>query len=223
MKFALLVAFASVLGLSGIASSVLPTVCGPNANILSESSFAHKGAEVKLATISCPGSDVRGRGSLVNAGKRQVVSQCDAVTNPCMCDLRPEQPSLLDCNDLTIALDGLSDPLLVPPSTGVIATLATCTYIYINLDTVEYSACGSAFGTLGIDTTTHCFTTSNTSIGGLCFSPQVPGNDWFVQMRAETSIVSAKQEYGRWEHILQLQEHILVNSSSFNAPKRDQL
>ncbi|KAJ7018460.1 hypothetical protein C8F04DRAFT_1243250 [Mycena alexandri] len=201
MKFALLVAFASVLGLSVTASSVLPTACGPNANILSESSFAHKGAEVKLSTISCPGSDVRGRGSLVNALKRQVVSQCDAVTNPCsstVCDLRPEQPSLLDCNDLTIALDGLSDPLLIPPSTGVIATLATCTYIYINLDTVEYSVCGSAFvaspdgpiirpkGTLGIDTTTHCFTTSTTSIGGICFSPQVPGNDWFVQVEASS-------------------------------------
>ncbi|KAJ7021750.1 hypothetical protein C8F04DRAFT_1241159 [Mycena alexandri] len=189
MKFALLVAFASVLGLSVTASAVLPTACGPNANILSESSFAHKGAEVKLSTISCPGSDVRGRGSLVNALKRQVVSQCDAVTNPCsstVCDLRPEQPSLLDCNDLTIALDGLSDPLLIPPSTGVIATLATCTYIYINLDTVEYSVCGSAFGTLGIDTTTHCFTTSTTSIGGICFSPQVPGNDWFVQVEASS-------------------------------------
>ncbi|KAJ7843935.1 hypothetical protein B0H13DRAFT_1909174 [Mycena leptocephala] len=145
MNFALLVAFASVLGLSVTASSVLPTACGPNANILSESSFAHKGAEVKLATISCPGSDVQGRGSLANASKRQVVSQCDAVTNPCMCDLRPEQPSLLDCNNLTIALDGLSDPLLIPPSTGVNATLATCTYIYINLDTVEYSVCGSTF------------------------------------------------------------------------------
>ncbi|KAJ7271505.1 hypothetical protein C8J57DRAFT_1600972 [Mycena rebaudengoi] len=186
MKFALLLAFASVLDLLVTASPAFPTACGPTANILSESSFAHGGAEVKLTTISCLGSDVRGRGSLVNASKRQVVSQCDAVSNPCMCDLRPEQPSLFDCNDLTIALDGLSSPLLIPPSTGVIATLGTCTYIYINLDTVEYSVCGSAFGTLGIDTTTHCFTTLTTSIGGLCFSPEIPGNDWFVQVTASS-------------------------------------
>jgi hypothetical protein len=117
----------------------------------------------------------------VNASKRQVVSQCDAVAHPCSmfvlcilasffvdlrsvaieCDLRPEQPSLLDCNDLTIALDGLcihflhrfrhglmnsinsADPLLIPARTGMTITLATCTYVYVNLDTVEYSVCGS--------------------------------------------------------------------------------
>ncbi|KAJ7744178.1 hypothetical protein B0H16DRAFT_1858184 [Mycena metata] len=187
MKSALLVAFASVLGLSVTASTVFPAACGPNANILSESSFTHKGAEVKLVTISCPGSDVRGRGTLGNPSKRQALSQCDALTNPCTgfeCDLRADQPSLLDCNDLTIALDGLSDPILIPPSTGVVATLATCTYVYINTDTVEYSVCGSAFGTLGIDTTTHCFTSFTTSIGGICFSPETPGNDWVVQVVA---------------------------------------
>ncbi|KAJ7772368.1 hypothetical protein B0H16DRAFT_1513236 [Mycena metata] len=182
MKLILLVTFASVLGLT--ASSLLPTACGSNANILSESSFTHKGAEVKLTTISCPGSDVRGRSSLVNPTKPQVVSQCDAVANPCIsivCDFRPEQPTLLDCNDLTIALEGLSDPILIPPSTGVNATLGTCTYIYVNLDTVEYSVCGSTFGTLSTETTTDCF---GTSIAGLCFSPQIPGNDWFFTVGA---------------------------------------
>ncbi|KAJ7903145.1 hypothetical protein B0H13DRAFT_2335211 [Mycena leptocephala] len=184
MKFAILLAFTSVLGLSVTASSMLPTACGPNANILNESSFTHNGADVKLATISCPGSDIRGRGSLVNASKRQVVSQCDAVAHPCIaieCDLRPEQPSLLDCNDLTIALDGLSDPLLIPARTGMTITLATCTYVYVNLDTVEYSVCGSDIGTLGTDTTTDCSTTATNSIGGLCFSPQVPGDNWFFE------------------------------------------
>ncbi|KAF7346979.1 hypothetical protein MVEN_01450700 [Mycena venus] len=187
MKFTSLVAFASVLGLSVTASSVLPTACGPNANILSESSFAHKGAEVKLTTISCQGSDVRGRGSLANVSKRQVVSQCDAVTNPCssiLCDIRPEQPSLLDCNELTISLDSLLDPILFPPSTGMMITLATCTYVYVNLDIVEYSVCGSTLGTLGMETTTHCVATSTNSNGGLCFSPEVPGNDWFFSAGA---------------------------------------
>ncbi|KAJ6566054.1 hypothetical protein B0H19DRAFT_1373815 [Mycena capillaripes] len=204
MKLAMLVAFASVLSLSVTASSVLPTACGPNANILSESSFTHNGADVKVATISCPRSDVRGRGSLVNASKRQVVSQCDAVAHPCIaieCDFRPEQPSLLDCNDLTIALDALgiyflhrfrhrlmnsinsANPILIPPSTGVTIALATCTYVYVNLDTVEYSVCGSDIGTLGTDTTTDCVA-SSTSIAGLCFSPQVPGNNWFFDVQA---------------------------------------
>ncbi|KAJ7934183.1 hypothetical protein B0H13DRAFT_2262571 [Mycena leptocephala] len=107
MKFALLVAFAS---LSVTASSAFPAACGPNADILSESSFGHEGAEVKLATISCPGSDVRGRSSLVNASKRQVVTQCDTVAHPCIevdCDFRPEQPLLPDCIALTTALNGL--------------------------------------------------------------------------------------------------------------------
>jgi hypothetical protein len=129
MKFALLVAFAS---LSVTASSAFPAACGPNADILSESSFGHEGAEVKLATISCPGSDVRGRSSLVNASKRQVVTQCDTVAHPCStssffilasffrlafsvevdCDFRPEQPLLPDCIALTTALNGLGIHLL---------------------------------------------------------------------------------------------------------------
>ncbi|KAJ6462077.1 hypothetical protein C8R45DRAFT_528376 [Mycena sanguinolenta] len=181
MKFALLVAFASVLGLSLTTSSAFPTACGPNADILTESSFAHEGAEVKIATISCPGSDVRGRSSLVNASKRQVVTQCDAVTNPCNCDFRPEQPTLSDCIALTTALAGLADPVLIPPGTGATATLGTCTYVYVNIDTVEYSLCGSAFGALGSQTTTSCATTSPPRAAGLCFSPEVPGNDWFFE------------------------------------------
>ncbi|KAJ6630017.1 hypothetical protein B0H10DRAFT_1939264 [Mycena sp. CBHHK59/15] len=183
MKFALLVAFTSVLGLSATASPALPTVCGPNANILSESSFTHEGAEVKLTTISCPGSDVRGRSSLVNTSKRQVVSQCNAVTNPCSaisCNSAGAEPSIFDCNSLTIALDGLSSDILIPPSNGVIASLGTCAYIYFNLDTVEYSVCPSGFATWGIDTTTQCFTTFDTIIAGTCFSPEIPGNNWEV-------------------------------------------
>ncbi|KAJ6572435.1 hypothetical protein DFH09DRAFT_1152943 [Mycena vulgaris] len=183
MKFALLVSFMSVLGLSVTASPALPTSCGPNANILSESSFTHEGAEVKLTTISCPGSDVRGRGSLVNASKRQVVSQCNPTTNPCSaisCSSAGVQPSLFDCNDLTIALDGISSDILISPGNGVIASLGTCAYIYLNLDTVEYSVCPSAFATWGIDTTTQCFTTFQTIIAGTCFSPEIAGNNWEV-------------------------------------------
>ncbi|KAJ7270487.1 hypothetical protein C8J57DRAFT_1321906 [Mycena rebaudengoi] len=183
MKFAILVGFISVLGLSGTVRSELPTACGPNANILSENTFTHQGAEVKLTTISCPGSDIRGRGSLVNSSKRQVVSQCNAVTSPCSsltCDSSGVQPSLFDCNDLTIALDGISTPILIPPGNGVIATLATCAYIFINLDTVEYSLCPIALATWGIDTTTHCFTTTTSTIAGTCLSSGVPGNDWGV-------------------------------------------
>ncbi|KAJ7830568.1 hypothetical protein B0H14DRAFT_2806922 [Mycena olivaceomarginata] len=184
MKFALLVAFISVLGLSVTASPALPTACGPNANILGESTFTHEGAEVKLTTISCPGSNVRGRGSLVNAAKRQVVSQCSPTTNPCSaisCNSAGVQPSLLDCNSLTIALDGISSNILIPADNGVIASLGTCAYIYLNLDTVEYSVCPIAFATWGIETTTQCFTTFQTTIAGTCFSPEIPGNNWQVQ------------------------------------------
>ncbi|KAJ7932168.1 hypothetical protein B0H13DRAFT_2263393 [Mycena leptocephala] len=186
MKFALLVAFAS---LSVTASSAFPAACGPNADILSESSFGHEEAEVKLATISCPGSDVRGRSSLVNASKRQVVTQCDAVAHPCIevdCDFRPEQPLLPDCIALTTALNGLADPVLIPARTGATATLGTCTYVYVNIDTVEYSLCGSAFGALGSQTTTSCATTSPPRAAGICFSPGVPGNDWLFEVLASS-------------------------------------
>ncbi|KAJ6574217.1 hypothetical protein B0H19DRAFT_1063201 [Mycena capillaripes] len=184
MKFTLILAFISVFGLSGTASPALPSVCGPNANILGESSFTHEGTEVKLTTISCPGSNVRGRGSLVSASKRQVVSQCNPTTNPCnaiSCNSSGVQPSLFDCNSLTIALDGISSNILIPANNGVIASLGTCVYIYLNLDTVEYSVCPSAFATWGIDTTTQCFTTFQTTIAGTCFSPEIPGNNWQVQ------------------------------------------
>ncbi|KAJ7445633.1 hypothetical protein FB451DRAFT_1292679 [Mycena latifolia] len=180
MKVASIVALMSVLGLSVTASPALPTACGPNANVLSESSFTHEGAEVKLTTISCPGSDVRGRSSLVNASKRQV-SQCN--TNSCSgisCNSAGVQPSISDCNSLTIALDGISSPILIPPGNGEIATLGTCAYIYINLDTVEYSLCASEWATLGIDTTTQCFTTFKTIIAGTCLSPGISGNNWEV-------------------------------------------
>ncbi|KAJ7209858.1 hypothetical protein C8J57DRAFT_1540201 [Mycena rebaudengoi] len=185
MKFALLVGFISVLGLSATASAALPEACGPNANILSESTFAHGGAEVKLTTLSCPGSVVRGGGSLMNASKRQAVSQCNAATNPCSgiaCNPAGVQPSLFDCNDLTIALDGLSAPVLIPPSNAVIGTLGTCAYIFINADTVEYSLCPSSLATWGIDTTTQCFTTTTSTIAGLCESSGIPnpGNNWLV-------------------------------------------
>ncbi|KAJ7863992.1 hypothetical protein B0H14DRAFT_2737054 [Mycena olivaceomarginata] len=175
MKFALLVAFISVLGLSVTASPALPAACGPNANILGESTFTHEGAEVKLTTISCPGSNVRGRGSLVNAAKRQVVSQCSPTTNPC------SAISCNNCNSLTIALDGISSNILIPADNGGDASLGTCAYIYLNLDTVEYSVCPTAFATWGIETTTQCFTTFQTTIAGTCFSPEIPGNNWQVQ------------------------------------------
>ncbi|KAJ7795165.1 hypothetical protein B0H14DRAFT_3158805 [Mycena olivaceomarginata] len=182
--FALLVAFISVLGLSVTASPALPTACGPNANILGESTFTHEGAEVKLTTISCPGSNVRGRGSLVNAAKRQVVSQCSPTTNPCSaisCNSAGVQPSLLDCNSLNNC-----------PGRYIVQYSHSCRQWgdcfsrhmrlhYLNLDTVEYSVCPTAFATWGIETTTQCFTTFQTTIAGTCFSPEIPGNNWQVQ------------------------------------------
>jgi hypothetical protein len=90
-------------------------------------------------------------------------------------------------------------PVLIPPSNAVIGTLGTCAYIFINADTVEYSLCPSSLvslsksqrlmgsiihpkATWGIDTTTQCFTTTTSTIAGLCESSGIPnpGNNWLV-------------------------------------------
>jgi hypothetical protein len=48
---------------------------------------------------------------------------------------------------LSIAADEVisASNILIPADNGVIASLGTCAYIYLNLDTVEYSVCPTAF------------------------------------------------------------------------------
>ncbi|KAI0264456.1 hypothetical protein BC834DRAFT_970785 [Gloeopeniophorella convolvens] len=167
------------------ASSVLEA-CGEGGEVLEKTSIEHDGKTIEYKSTACPKLKTFSNSTVARGlDKRQIV--CSEVPGACTiecADLSSAQPFAEDCQFITNYLEGFyPSSFSSPAGTAQEWSYFSCTYAFVNLDTIDYSVCYLQLGYNAAITTNDCFgdyPAPQATSGGGCLGSQTAGQKWEI-------------------------------------------
>ncbi|KAI0264457.1 hypothetical protein BC834DRAFT_265197 [Gloeopeniophorella convolvens] len=192
MKFIFAVLSAFALASAVVSGSSVPLspslldTCGEGGKVLEKNSIEHDGKTIEFVSTTCPKLKSSANATeLAALEKRQTV--CSEVPSACsiQCqNLSSSQPFMSDCQVITNYLESFYPASFSSPAGTYQAwSYYSCTYAFLNLDTINYSVCYLQLGYNAAITSSDCFgdwPAPSATKGATCNGPMTSGQKWEI-------------------------------------------